>query len=424
MPDLIKWSHHDVEAYARYLPPEHGIVLRESWIAARHSGGANDNVAGNLALIMLTDIGVPHEIAQHTCGMVDLTEMEIARDDARRAAKDRSEGLPQDLPQLSDGATFILDRPPKPEIIWGEGDSILWAEGQALMIAGPQGLGKTTLAGLLVRGLLTGDDVVLGRPVVDDNRSVLYLAMDRPTQAAQSLRRQLGGLPRNLLADRLTFWEGPPPGDLAQNGDMLAELASRANADVIIVDSLKDAAVGLVNDDIGARWNRARQKALAEGIQMLELHHIRKHRADGDNEAGIDAIYGSTFLTSGCGSVLLLGGTPGAAVVSVRHVKSVIDLLPPMKVLHGADDGSMTLENPVDAYEIVCEARSGVTVREVASRMYSESPDRSEIERARRELAKLVKGGRIRESTTAGNAGATIYMRVWGTEHASAEETA
>jgi hypothetical protein len=61
---------------------------------------------------------------------------------------------PQDLEvgkqieqQLVDGARFILDQPSTIPAVWGEGAQVLWAEGEALMIAGGQGLGKTTLAG-------------------------------------------------------------------------------------------------------------------------------------------------------------------------------------------------------------------------------------------------------------------------------------
>jgi replicative DNA helicase len=50
------------------------------------------------------------------------------------------------------GGDFILDTPADPSPIWGEGEEVLLADGEALIIAGPQGLGKTTLAQQLLLG--------------------------------------------------------------------------------------------------------------------------------------------------------------------------------------------------------------------------------------------------------------------------------
>jgi replicative DNA helicase len=57
---------------------------------------------------------------------------------------------------------------------------------------------------------------------------------------------------------------------------MLAELCQLAAADTCVVDSLKDAAIGLTEDEVGAGWNRARQAAIVQGVELLELHHPRK----------------------------------------------------------------------------------------------------------------------------------------------------
>ena len=61
---------------------------------------------------------------------------------------------------------IILDEPDTPPAVWGDGESILWAEGESLIIAGPDGVGKTTLAGQLIRARLgIGDGLVLGMAV-------------------------------------------------------------------------------------------------------------------------------------------------------------------------------------------------------------------------------------------------------------------
>jgi len=75
-------------------------------------------------------------------------------------------------------------------------------------------------------------------------RRVLYLAMDRPHQIRRAFR---------LLDQNLVIWKGPPPADLAKHTEILNELAEQADADVVVVDSLKDAAVGLSEDEVGGR---------------------------------------------------------------------------------------------------------------------------------------------------------------------------
>ena len=102
---------------------------------------------------------------------------------------------------------------------------------------------------------------MLGLPVAQVPGKVLYLAMDRPAQIARSLHRQFFDCHRDVLRDRLVIWEGPPPADIAAESPLplLAELAERAGASVVYLDSLKDAAVGLAEDAVGAGYNRARR---------------------------------------------------------------------------------------------------------------------------------------------------------------------
>jgi len=90
------------------------------------------------------------------------------------------------------------------------------------------------------------------------------------------MRRMVGGAWRAELDARLSVWPGPPPYDLARYPALLLKLRQQANADTVIVDSLKDAAIGLKDDDVGAGYNRARQHATTAGVQVIELHHIRK----------------------------------------------------------------------------------------------------------------------------------------------------
>lgn len=308
------------------------------------------------------------------------------------------EPAPVELPpdRAVDGATFILDQPTDVPARWGSGTAVLWPEGEALMIAGPQGLCKTTLAGLLVRAQLgLGDGMVLGLPVQPLDRRILYLAMDRPRQIARSLRRQFAEDDRRVLADRLVILPGPPAADLAAQPTLLAGLAARYEADVVYVDSLKDATLGLSKDEIAAAYNRARQYLLLQGDDLCELHHTKKRQPQSGPITSVDEIYGSTWLTNGCGSVILLSGDPGDPIIGLRHAKQPAEEVGPWQLLHDATDGQLTVESEISLVDLV-KARGvdGVTARDAAAVLFETAkPSKAQKEKARRRLAKLDAAG-------------------------------
>lgn len=307
---------------------------------------------------------------------------------------------PGDSPGASeafiDGARFILDQPATIPAVWGEGSQVLWAEGEALMIAGGQGLGKTTLAGQLVRALLgVGDSRVLGLPVVPQGDPVLYLAMDRPRQIARSLGRQFTEDDRDALAG-LIVRQGPPAADMAAHPLLLAGMAAEFDAKVVVVDSLKDAAIGLSDDQVGAAYNRARQALLHTGVQLLELHHVVKRGAHpGGPITSVADIYGSTWLTSGAGSVVMLSGEPGDPIVGFRHVKQPAEEVGPYRLLHDQGAGVLAIEHGVDLVELVKAAGvDGLTAKGAAQAITEKSsPTRAEVEKARRKLDQLGSDG-------------------------------
>lgn len=319
---------------------------------------------------------------------------------------------PSPARRFTDGATFIFDMPADPVPVWGHGQAVLWAEGEAVMIYGGSGVGKTTLAGQLVRALIFGGDV-LGYPVEPAGARVLYLAMDRPRQAARSLARQFRPAERVTVSERLVVWQGPPPADLAREPELLAQLCRDAGASHVIVDSLKDAAVGLVDDSVGAGYNRARQHALADGVQVCELHHQVKARQDGPK--GIDAVYGSTWITAGAGSVIHLAGDPGDPVVKLRHLKQPAAEVGPLEVIHDHAAGKSRVAGEVGPLDVL-DARGGaLTARELAAVLTdTDRPKPADKERARRRLDALVREGALVAETDhsqgIGN-GITVYRR-------------
>lgn len=327
-----------------------------------------------------------------------LRSQQIAREQfaAEQAEKIKREA--GEAGKVFTGAAFLLDLPTETPAIWGKGDDILWAKGESLIIAGPQGTGKTTIAGQILRGLAGLQPDVLGFPVTPTpQRRVGYLAMDRPEQARRALGRMFREAERDFIEEVLRFWKGPLPVDAAIDPDTFARAADQMDSEVLIVDSMKDAAIGLAKDEVGAGYNRARQKALAEGIELLELHHVVKNGADGKAPKNLAGVYGSTWLTSGAGSIIMLWGEAGDPIVEFTHLKQPINEVGPFKILHDRDTGisSVFHDEETDVLALARKCRvSGISVQEAAERMFAvEKPDKNQIERARRKLKKFVADG-------------------------------
>lgn len=299
-----------------------------------------------------------------------------------------------DFDRFVSGGSFILDRSDEMPAIWGDGDRVLWPDGEGLMIAGPQGLGKSTLAqqlALTLIGLL--DEPVLGLPILGEPKRVLYLAMDRPKQIERSFRRICITADKQLLDEGLVVWPGPPPRDLAVHPELLTVLAEKADADIVIVDSLKDAALALSSEEAGAGWNRAVQKLLVSGRNILVLHHTKKQ--SGSRSNALDEIYGSTWLTAGMGSVIGLRGEAGDSILKFHHDKTPMVQIPSMQIHHDQQNGLML---PVVTVDLVDLARreGGVTVERAAQVLFeTDEPSDRLKENARRRLNRLAESEKL-----------------------------
>lgn len=291
---------------------------------------------GDVADALKRHVGVPESIVDEALDKLANRK----RDEERRQQLRRIRGRFETEEQyVSLGASVIsmswaaMGNTSAPPAIWGAGSDVLWADGESLIIEASYGVGKTTLAGLLVRGKIYGQ-AVLGYPVrkLPDGQRILYLALDRPDQIVRSMLRQFTQEQLDELGKRLSIWRGPLPGDAGENDHLLTDIADMHEADVLFVDSVKDAALGLSEDRAAAIYQRGRQRLLQSGRQLVELHHLTK---------GGDA-YGSIWLNAGVGSVVRLKGSAGGPTATLTHLKSPARRLDPIAIVHDRPNGEMT----------------------------------------------------------------------------------
>lgn len=337
---------------------------------------------------------------QHRAGdALDLSELSLITEEITRHL--RPTRTSNDI--AVDGETFLREVESESPV-WGEGERVLWSSGETMMLVGPQGAGKTTLAQQLALARIGYIDSVLGFPVEPEARRVLYVAADRPRQAKRSLRRMVPEHDRHMLRERLTVWGGPLEADLSDRPTLLAEVAERHDAGTIIIDSLKDVAVDLVKDETGSRVNYALQTAVAAGLEVLVLHHQRKQQQGGGKPTKLADVYGSTWITAGTGSVVLVWGDSGDLVVELSHLKQPVAEVGPMRVIHDHARGTSSVVEQADVRSLLAEAREGLTAKDAAQVLFDvEEPSRNHIEKARRRLDELVNRGEARRE--AGRAG-------------------
>ncbi len=299
------------------------------------------------------------------------------------------------MSRIVDGGAFVLDAPEHIPAIWGAGTDVLWAQGESLLVCGPQGVGKSTVVQQLALARCgVGPLTVAGQLVTpDSDRRVLYLAMDRPAQIARSMRRMVREASRADLVDRFRVWAGPLPFSVLDEPAALLALARENDAGTVVIDSLKDLAAPLSEEKVGAGVNQTLQYLVAAGIEVVGAHHQRKATSDNKKPTSLSDVYGSTWITSGAGSVVLLWGQAGDPVVELTHIKQPADEVGPLQLVHDHDAGTTTVLERVTAYELLRQATDGgLTAKAAAMRLY-DSTGRNSVERARRKLEQLVRQG-------------------------------
>ncbi len=136
--------------------------------------------------------------------------------------------------------------------MWGDGDNILWAEGESLIIAGPDGVGKTTVAGLIrAPASASVTALVLGMAVTPGKQNVLlcrWTAPGRPGARCGACSPRPTGTSSSSGCGSGRDRPGRPR---PQRPDA-RRAGSLADADTIVVNSLKDAALKLADDETGS----------------------------------------------------------------------------------------------------------------------------------------------------------------------------
>jgi replicative DNA helicase len=246
---------------------------------------------------------------------------------------------------------------------------------------------------------------LLGYPVTRAGGLCVYLAMDRPAQAARSLRRMVTEDDAPTLATRCAVWKGPLPVNVLERPTTLADWIAGEfpGASDVFVDSLKDLAPQLSDDETGSKLNMARQELIARGLEVVECHHQRKEQRGQGAPKTLADVYGSRWLTAGAGSVVLLWGDPGDPVVELLHLKQPAQEVGPFRVVHDHGSGRSSVFHPVDL-EQLAQAYGGVTAKDAAVALYGVAkPSHSQEQKARRRLEALVaKGSVYRDDSTGG----------------------
>jgi replicative DNA helicase len=126
----------------------------------------------------------------------------------------------------------------------------------------------------------------------------------------------------------------------------------------------------------------------------MGLHHQRKGQG-GSKPTTLEDVYGSTWITAGAGSVLLLWGAAGDPIVELRHLKQPASEVGPLKIETDHFTGrSILFRGQVDALLIMRRAANGIAAAELARLMFEcEKPNDNQRKKAQRTLDRLVRDG-------------------------------
>jgi replicative DNA helicase len=314
-----------------------------------------------------------------------------------KAKKEReSLGLGEVDPTIQSGSDFLFAEQDAVASIWGSGDQVIWASGEVLIVAGPPGVGKSTVVqhlALARAGIGPGE--VLGYPVEPDpERRVLMLSLDRPTQIARSMRRMVSELEHGrILRDQFRVCTDLGF-DIGESPNALAHLAQEQNAGTVVLDSAFCAASGLREDDKMSSAMRALRKCEANGARVVMVHHIRKQSRSDPASPQLDSMFGSAMISAAAGSVVLLKPLSRDKVL-LAHRKSPMEPVPDQHFEINHDTGWLKSSRRRSALEVLAlSPDEALSAREIADRASGDTSNGG-VQTIRRELASLASSGRV-----------------------------
>jgi hypothetical protein len=123
------------------------------------------------------------------------------------------------------------------------------------------------------------------------------------------------------------------------------------------------------------------QEIIARGIELVLLHHERKAENAGRRASRLDDVYGSTWLTSGLGSVIALVGDPGDPTIELHHSKQPGEPVGPLTIRHDHANGLSTLADAVSLWQIMRAAGAGGLTKKQAAQALFGRASGNEIKR-------------------------------------------
>jgi hypothetical protein len=226
---------------------------------------------------------------------------------------------------------------------------------------------------------------------------------------------------RAALQGRVVVWEGQLPFDIVSEPGKLTEMTRKYEASSVVIDCLKDVAGKLSDEAAGSAINSAMQQCCQADVQVCALHHQRKAQGDNKKPRTLADVYGSRWLTAGCGSVLVLWGESGDPIVELRHLKQPSDEVGPLTLLHDNVTGSTTVEGAIDVVDVLGASLTALTAKDVAGRLFKMSdPKKNDVAKAKRRLTAAVSEGRARRIEP--GPGFSAQWAITGGVHAGGEQ--
>ncbi len=147
---------------------------------------------------------------------------------------------------------------------------------------------------------------------------------------------------------------GPLPFDIVREPLKLTEFAQTFGATTLIIDSLKDIASPLSSDEVGSAVNRAIGSAHRQPASKSYRSTTTARRPPRTaSPRRLADVYGSTWITSGAGSVISLWGDAGDPLVELAHLKQPADDVGPLELEHDHQHGITRRRERADAWTLL-----------------------------------------------------------------------